>query len=115
MKPALTFIGCFVLMLLSCYNKSHLINSDHIKIIQIVNYLTNNKTTMKTIYDNRKIGNIIGELNQAVKEPSYFKEQYELKVIYEDGVAKLVIGNGDRIKINGLTYKLNRQIGDIIN
>lgn len=67
-------------------------------------------TFSEKITDQTKIAHMIGQLSKAEKKPAYFKAVYTLRIMYGDTSDVVVICNGNYIKINGLTYDMNKPI-----
>ncbi|HTE01619.1 MAG TPA: hypothetical protein VK668_20165 [Mucilaginibacter sp.] len=114
MKSLLLLICIWTITIIGCQDKSSIIKSDNIKIIELKFY-TGNKVFSENISDRQKVQSIVTELNTAKRELSVFKAQYILRIIYSNREEQLIICNGSRIKVNGLTYKLNMPIEKIIS
>lgn len=110
MKRVLSIItvGC---LLIAC--KSQLIENVGIKLIKIeVNKRTDRQKFNVT--SAKKAVAIVNELNHCTKEPVYFKSNYTLTIIYNDGLQRAVFCNGNSMMIDGVTYKIDKYIEEII-
>jgi hypothetical protein len=113
-KLILIFLA-IAFLALGCTKSPNLIKGDHIKIIQIMHYLSGGKLDVKNLSNPNKISEAVYQLNNAMKEPAYFKGQYILRIIYKNGSIDSVICNNNLIKINGLTYRMERKIDYLFN
>jgi len=102
-------------MLLGCKPGSKLIEDRNIKHIRVAIHSDGNRDQVRDINIPESITKIVNGLNNCYREPMVFKAQYTLTIVYNDGSEKLVICNGSSIKVNGLTYKINRPITELIN
>ena len=110
MKRVLSIItvGC---LLIAC--KSQLIDNTGIKLITIeVN--KRNDSQKYNITSTKKAVAIVNELNHCTKEPVYFKSNYTLAIIYKNGSQRTAFCNGDSMMIDGVTYKIDKYIEEII-
>jgi len=113
MKYLITIICILTIHALGCHDDLT-INSNNIKAIKFI-LSTDNKVISKSISDSNRIQQIIAELNSAQRELAIFKAIYRLEIVYTDGKEQFVLCNGNRIKVNGLTYILNKSITQIID
>jgi hypothetical protein len=93
---------------LGCQHGESMVPADNIKAIEIdfyKNSYVNGKNTDSTISNPVKINYIINQLNKAELEPAVFKATYKLRIVYDNGNNMLILCNGNRIKLNGLTFK----------
>ena len=101
--------------MLSCKSSVQLLKKDNVELISVEHIAADNKRQIDQIFSPKKVDNIINELNDCYQEPLVFKAQYILTILYKSGDRKLVICNGNSIKVDGLTYKINEPVSDIIN
>ncbi len=98
-------------MLIAC--KSQLIDNVGIKLIKIE--INKHADPQKfNITSAKKAASIVNELNHCTKEPVYFKSNYTLTIIYYNGLQRAVFCNGDSMMIDGVTYKIDKYIEEII-
>lgn len=109
----ITILYILIIQLIGCQTKPTIIRNNNIKTIEI-RFFEANRPYLKKIHDENSLKEIIAELNKAKIDPAVFIAQYKLTVIYNDGTEQLIICNGNRIKINGVTYKLKRSINEIL-
>ncbi len=103
---------CLTVLLSTGCKKKQLIDERNINEIII---LTNIKGSLvKNLMDTVKIKQVIDELNDAQIEPLYFKSDLILKIIYTDNRSLTILSNRNYIMINGLTYKIDQPILNII-
>ena len=111
------FIGIaliFIITMIGCEGKSKLFESENIKSITITHHIVSNNKFIIEIHSVDEINKIVDLLNYSRKEPRIFKANYEIKILYNKGLSKLILGNGNMIKVDGLTYKLNQNLNDLI-
>jgi hypothetical protein len=97
-----------------CQNKDDHFNINNIDSIRI-SIINENIEQNKSIITNKdSIKYIIGELNNCEMEPIQFLANLKMKVIYLNKDEKDLFFNGSSMKFEGKTYKLKRNIKDII-
>ncbi|WP_295795088.1 hypothetical protein [Mucilaginibacter sp.] len=113
MKGKSIFISALIINIISgCVRQSKVIPSDNIKTVEIQTF--NHVSSFKIVSDQNEIGKMMRELNKGELDPAVFKTTYLLKITYTDKDERLVVCNGHRIKVNGLTYKLNKSMDEIV-
>lgn len=113
MKRAIIVICILTVSVLGCQN-SVIIDNNNIKVIKLT-LSSNHKISSEDISDSNSIQRIVTELNKAKRELAVFKAICTLKIVYADGKEQLVLCNNNRIKVNGLTYTLNKPIIKIMD
>jgi|GEM_PF-2629975 len=110
-------IGLFCGLLfvtMGCRNKGTLVKEDNIDTIKIANSLFDT-VAVKSITDPEKILYIAHALNNADVEPRYFKPSLILTLIYSDKHKTTIMCMDKYIKVNGLSYVINKPIKDLID
>jgi hypothetical protein len=113
MKHAIIVICILSISVLGC-NNSVIIDNNNINVIKFT-HSSDNKISSEDISDRNSIQRIVTELNNAKRELAVFKAICTLKIVYVNGKEQLVLCNGNRIKVNGLTYTLNNSITKIMD
>ncbi|WP_448698202.1 hypothetical protein ACFGVR_15390 [Mucilaginibacter sp. AW1-3] len=112
MKHTIIVICILIGSILGCQN-SFIIDNNNIRAIKF--YLSKDNHVPSEITDKNNIQRIVAELNRAKRELAVFKAICTLKIVYADGKEQLVLCNNNRIKVNGLTYTLNKSITEIMD
>lgn len=110
------FIVLMVMTLFAC-NSKELINLDGIRnVVVIINPLEENGEKAKEILieDKSRIQNIAKHLNRAHREFAIFRSTYRIEVNYANNRKTIILCNGQRINIEGITYKLDSDIEEIV-
>lgn len=113
MKHAIIVICILTVSVFGC-NNSVIIDNNNIKEIKFT-LSRGGKISYEDISDSNRIQRIVTELNKAKRELAVFLSPCTLKIVYANGKEQLVLGNGNRIKVNGLTYILNNSITKIMD
>ena len=111
MKRAIEFLCVILFLSTGCGTKSSLVNEHNIDTIKIAA----SRGDTENVTDLKKIQEITHTLNNAEIEPAYFKAEITLTFVYHDKRKMLVMFNGRRLKINGVTYIINKTIDEIVN
>lgn len=115
MKNILTIFYSLAIILTGCRDKTVVvIDNDGIKMIQIEVH-KDDRIFSIDISDQSKVQKLVAELNRAIREPAIFQVRYRLKIIYFNGSKQNIICNGNRIKVNGLSYKLEKSTNEILS
>lgn len=96
------------IFMVGCQKQITIIESSGIEFIE--RRANQVKGSIDTIVDQNRIQAIVAALNSANKDPAVFKAKQTLKIIYTNGKNQLVLINGNNVKVNGLTYKLDNPI-----
>jgi hypothetical protein len=110
------FLVIIVMTLFSC-NSKELINVDGIRnVVLIINPLEENGEKAKEIHieDKSRIQKIVNHINRANRESAVFRSTYKIEINYINNKKTIILCNGQRINIEGETYKLNSDIEEIV-
>lgn len=99
-----------------CSNKSEVINSDNVKEMIITIDSTAANPIPKEIRVGQKdsLTSILRALNNCDKEPIKFYATHRIKLVYSSGEEEMIFCNGSSMKYKGLTYRMDKNIRDII-
>ncbi len=100
----LIFIIPIVISIFSCTSRN-LINGD-----EVTKFIFYEKDKKISIENKDSICMIANELNRAKKDPAIFISEYKIIVCYKENANMTVLCNSNRIKINGVTYKMNKSL-----
>lgn len=101
---------------IQCANKNGIISRNKVKSIVITLDSTNEHLTLPPIEirNEDSLIQIIKKINECESEPIKFYPTHRLKITYADGQEKMILCSGSALKYEGLTYRLNESIKDIV-
>ncbi|MCD2425100.1 hypothetical protein LQ567_20105 [Niabella pedocola] len=99
--------------ILSCSGRSEVINTNDAESITVS---SNNEfdSSAKYITTKDSIKSILNQLNKAYPTPIKFYATHRLEVLYRNGLRVLVLCNAKSMKVEGRTYRMSRDISDIL-
>lgn len=112
------FLALLLLLLTmqKCSNKTEVINSSNVKEMTITIDSTVENPISKEIKINQSdsLTFILRELNDCNKEPIKFYPTHRIKLIYNSGEEDIIFCSSSSMKYKGLTYRMNKNIRNII-
>jgi hypothetical protein len=113
MKLILIALCILTTQIIGCQDSLHFDNkNEEVKRIEVL-FHKDGRRFSKEILNRDSIQRIMIELEKAKRELAVFKGVITLIIIYHNKDRQLVLCNGSRIKVNGLTYKLNRPLSEV--
>ncbi|BEG98040.1 hypothetical protein [Bacteroides sedimenti] len=112
MNKVLIIVVCFLLM--SC-KADNLIRNNNIAKLVLVELLDQNKEKQHAVNNRDSINSLVKTINSADKDPAVFITKYKIIIYYNDNVNDTVLCNSKRIKVDGITYKLDKNLKEIIS
>ena len=99
-----------------CSNKAEVIDSKNIMGMTIAIDSTSENPIPKEIKINQRdsLISIVTELNDCSKQPIKFYPTHRIKLVYNTGKEEMIFCSGSSMKYQGLTYKMDKKIKDII-
>ncbi|ELM3645111.1 hypothetical protein [Flavobacterium psychrophilum] len=111
MRTSIIYILTMV-SLISCNSKIY--EPKDVKEIDVTILRKDNGTSKVNFNNFDDIKQIIDEVNKSKREPIKFIADYKLILKFKDSTKTLLIKNG-MMNIEGITYRLNHNLGNIIN
>ena len=99
-----------------CSNKTEVIDSKNVKemTVTIDGIVGSSDTKQIKVSQADSFRFILRALNNCDKEPIKFYPTYRIKLVYNSGEDETIFCSGSSMKYKGLTYKMDKNIKDII-
>jgi hypothetical protein len=113
-KILMSLIALFLLEKFS--NKAEVIESkDLSKIVVTISTVEQKPDSTIVVINNRdSINAVLRALNNCSKEPIDFYPTHRIRIIYSNGPASWIYCNSSAMKYDGITYRLDKKIEDIV-
>jgi hypothetical protein len=108
MKTVLVHLGLVGVVLAAC--SPTLVPNHGIRVAKITANPSDRLGTAVSITDERVLARLVDQINCSNEDPAVFYAVYSVRLEYAKNKEILILVNGNRLKINGLTFVNSQNI-----